>query len=119
MFDHKNLPPIEQWEPDYEDGEIGDILMMCQHGNINTVNRLGETYCHNTLHFIADARKAIDIQTKLGWYAKMNRYDSWEVYNRQNEWVIDYQEMLDANWQNPFAAIVAAYEIATETAVAG
>ncbi len=111
MFDAKELPHPLDWEPDYDSGDIEYILRMVPHGNVNTIARTGQQYDENALRFIYEARRALHIQQNYGWYAKLNCYDRWVVFNKENQWVTYYQKMLDADWENPFTAICEAFDM--------
>lgn len=118
MFNEDELPHVEQWSPDYEHGGIAGILIMHQHTCIHPDKEVAdlfpkfdETRRNNILHFIYDARLALDIQRATGWHARLDRYDRWLVYDQDGSWVLDLQVMQDANWTNPFTAIVETYRL--------
>lgn len=58
--------------------------------------------------FYAIARNALDVKQRRGWYARLNRYDRYLVYNRDGEWVADLQWMEEQNWTDDLIAIVEA-----------
>lgn len=60
------------------------------------------------LEFWLLARSAQDVKQRRGWFARLNRYDRYLVYDRNGAWVADLQWMEDQNWTDDLTAIVEA-----------
>lgn len=107
------LTPVEQWEPDFEDGSIEGVLHMVPHGNVNTITMMGgETFNHADLAFIALARKAFHVMIRRGWSPSLIvngvRTGMWIVVGEMQSPKQFEVHQLKFAFDDPFTALVEA-----------